>query len=428
MDRLNVTSIILTVADKAKPLLIKLIPIGFLRRVKKGMIDSAMIKLEREKVKPFARAANPDGVNLIGFIRGEIGLGESCRLVAGGLRESGLDFTVYNYEQISAMQCNDFSWDDKITNTAPYNINLIHIQPYELPLAFVRISRDIWDGRYNIAFWLWELEDFPQEWENALALVDEIWTPSEFSSESIRKATGKPVYTIPYAMAVPDCGFYNRESFHFPEDMFLFLCMYDCNSTMERKNPMAAINAYKQAFSSAERRAGLVLKMNNPQQKDIDVIHEALSGYPNIYIVADVLEKIKVNALIAITDVYVSLHRSEGFGLVPAEAMLLGTPVIATNWSSNTEFMNADTACLVDFNLIDIDGDYGPYRKGNRWADPDIAQAAGFMRKLYEDKGYHQQIAKNAKACIEEKLAPIHAAGLIRARIMVLYEKEGLTT
>ena len=424
MRRINIAAAVMRFSEKIRPFLVKILPINLLRKIKKNMVNSSMAELDSDiGYTQFIADAHPDGVNLIGFIRGEIGLGQSCRLVASGLQASGLDFTVYNYEQVSAMRFSDHSWDYKITDTTPYNINLIHINPYELPLAYFRIGRTIWDERYNIAFWLWELERFPSQWEQMLKLVDEIWTPSEFSSDSIRKVTDKPVRTIPYALANLDCGTYRREHFDLPDDKFLFLCLYDCNSFIKRKNPMAAISAFKRAFSRDDRNVGLVIKVNNPQKKDLHAIRKELFGFANVYIIAEVMDKTKVNALISCVDTYVSLHRSEGFGLVPAEAMLLGTPVIATNWSANTEFMNNDVACMVDYVFITIEEDHGPYEAGNRWADPDIEQAAGYMRKLYEDKEFHRNISAKAQSYIKEKLAPEHAAELITKRISEIIQQ-----
>ncbi len=105
------------------------------------------------------------------------------------------------------------------------------------------------------------------------------------------------------------------------------------------------------------------------------------------------INKTEVNSLLADVDVYVSLHRSEGFGLVMAEAMYLGTPVIATNWSGNTEFMNSDTACMVGYDLIELDRDYDVFKKGNVWADAHVDEAADYMKRLYEDKEFYNQIA-----------------------------------
>jgi len=419
--KFNLTSTFLSFSDKIRPVLMMVFPIEMLRKVKKGIVSSSMEKLHAEAaIIPFDRSSHPDGINLIGYIQGETGLGQSCRLVAGAMQTAGVPFTVYDYNQVSSIRFNDHSWAHKITNTTPYNINLIHINPYELPLAFFHIGRKIWDGRYNIAFWLWELEEFPSSWLNALLLVDEVWTPSEFASESIRKVTDKPVHTIPYGLTMPDCGGYSRKDFQLPEDKFLFLCMYDSSSVMERKNPFGAISAFKNAFPKNDRQ-GLVIKVNNPQPSDIELISEEVKGYSNIFILTDTLDRLKVNALLACVDVYCSLHRAEGFGLVPAEAMFLGTPVIATNWSSNTEFMNNDVACMVDYELIPIAKDLGPFQAGNRWAEPDIQHAAQFMKRLYSDTEYYYEIAGRAKAHIHSKLSLGQAASLAQNRITEIY-------
>lgn len=419
----NLTLLLLTITEKIKPLLVKFLPISLLRRVKKSLVNYYMNKLSRETKRAFfPRSANADGINLIGYIQGEIGLGQSCRLLAKSIEHAKIDYTIYNYDQVSAMRFNDKSLSHKISNTTPYNINLIHIAPYEIPLAYYRLGRSLWDNRYNIAYWLWELENFPPEWENALTLADEIWTPSEFASASIRKITKKPVCTIPYAFSELAPQKYSRKHFDIPDDKFLFLVMYDCNSTMERKNPIGAINAFKQAFDTKDTNVGIVIKVNNPQSKDIEIIKKELANYPCVYILADVLDKEEVNSLIACVDVYVSLHRAEGFGLVPVEAMLLGTPVISTAWSSVTEFMNNDVACMVDYEFTEIIKDCGPYKSGNRWADPNIMQAAKYMQQLYTNKDLRITLANKAKTHILEHFSPNKIAALIQNRMSEIYK------
>ncbi len=419
-----ISKYILHITSKFKPVLIKILPIELLRCVKRKFVNKCIDKSVESKKAPFERNKYPDGINLIGFIRGEIGLGQSCRLLADAVNYSNLDFTIYNYEQISSMRYNDNSWDSKITNTAPFNINLMHINPPDLALAHVTLNKDIWDYKYNIAFWLWELEEFPEDWVKCFSLVDEIWTPSEFASNSIRKKTSLPVHTIGYPISAPVAEAYNREYFELPEDKFLFLCMYDSNSTIHRKNPIGTIEAFKKAFSKDWDNVGLVIKVNNPQQEDIIKIKKMLDGYHNIYLIPKIMTKIEVNSLIKSCDVFVSLHRAEGFGLPLAEAMLLGTPTIATNWSANTEFMNNDVACMVDYNLIPLEIDYAMYKKGNRWADPDINQAAVFMKKLYEDKDYYNRISKNAQNYIKNNLNQEVASKAIENRINAIYNDE----
>lgn len=413
----KVRNLIMTLTMKFRPVLVKILPIEFLRAVKKRVIHHATDEVEKYQLKDFLPSSGKNGVNLIGYIRGEIGLGQSCRLVAAGLEAAGVPFTIYNYQQVSAMRSEDHSWDHKISNQTPYNINLFHINPYEVPLAFSALSPAFWDNKYNIAFWLWELEKFPPEWCFALNCFHEIWTPSEFVSESIRKVTDKPVCTMPYFIQAPADLKMGRKKFQLPDNTFLFLTMYDCNSTIERKNPIGALRAFKKAFSPEETDVGLVIKVNNPTETDLRKIREELKGYQNIFLLSGVYSKTEVNSLIANADVLVSLHRAEGFGLVPAEAMLLGTPSIATNWSANTEFMNSETACMVDYTLVPIEKDCGPYPKGERWAEPDLEQAAYYMRKLYEDTEYYQRIKENGKKAIQTILGREQAGQKIKIRI-----------
>jgi glycosyltransferase involved in cell wall biosynthesis len=123
---------------------------------------------------------------------------------------------------------------------------------------------------------------------------------------------------------------------------------------------------------------------------------------------------------VASVDVYISLHRSEGFGLPAAEAMYLGTPVIATNWSATTEFMSRQTACLVDYDMIVLERPLGPYPKGSRWADADIMQAADYMVRLYQDKTYYQDISQNAKQSIRLQLNSRNVGNIMESALSMI--------
>jgi glycosyltransferase involved in cell wall biosynthesis len=419
-----ISKFILFVTSKFKPFLIKIMPIELLRKVKRKLVKNLIDKNMNRNNKTYDRSMNPDGINFIGLIKAEVGLGQSCRLIAEAIDNTDIEYTVFNQIQINSCRQEDSSWDNKITNTTPFNINLIHINPPDLAIAFLTLDKSIWDYKYNIAFWLWELEEFPDEWVKCFDLLDEIWTPSEFVSNSIRKKTSLPVYTMVYPINAPTNEDFNRKYFKLPEDKFLYLCMYDSNSMTERKNPRAVINSFRNAFESSEQNIGLVIKINNPDAKDLELINQSLKDYSNIYIIKEIMTKTEVNSLIKDVDVLVSLHRAEGFGLPLAEAMLLGTPTIATNWSANTEFMNDDIACMVDFDLVTLDKDYGVFKKGNRWADPNIDQAAMFMRKLYEDKAFYNSISLVAQNYIKNNLNIKKASIAIQNRINDIYTNE----
>lgn len=414
---MRVQKIIIRIAYGLKPILFKVLPVSWLRNIKAKMIQKNFSELKQLNIKPYEKGRYPMGVNLLGSIRVETGLGQSCRLVANELLHTGLPMTIYNYIQVGNIKQTYTEYDAYVSEECKYAVNLVHINPHELGLALLQLDRKIWDNRYNIGFWLWELEEFPEEWLPCIQCMDEIWTPSEFISRAIRKKTSKPVHTIPYcitAKQIPECG---REAFGLPTDRFLFLMMYDSNSVMERKNPVGVIQAFQKAFSPEEVGVGLVIKVSSAEKGEIAELKKELAEYENIYFITETMPKEKVNSLIAYVDAVVSLHRAEGFGLVMAEAMYLGTPTIATNWSANTEFMNPGVACMVDCRLIEIEETVGPFRKGQKWAEPDVHQAAGYMKKLYSDKEFYEKISRNAQDYIREKLGMDQAVRKMMERL-----------
>ena len=207
-----------------------------------------------------------------------------------------------------------------------------------------------------------------------------------------------------------------RQYFHLPEDQFLFLVMFDSASTTSRKNPMGALRAFEQAFLADHQKVGLVIKVNNPKEEDLQKIREVVGEERNVYLIAEVMEKAMINSLIQCVDVFVSLHRAEGFGLVIAEAMLLGTPVIATNYSANTEFMSEESSCLVDYQLCKVEKDDEIYKKGYVWAEPDVAQAAQYMRRLFEDHQYYARKKIAGKRYVGEVLSKDNTTKMINDR------------
>lgn len=419
---MNFSKIAIDIAAKCKPVLVKIIPIDWLRAMKDGMIEKNTKKLKNEKIKEFDPEKFKDGINLIGNIKADTGIGQSTRLVADILSNSGIEYSVCNYFQLPGGSMTDTTYDEKISGELPYNINLIHVNASEFTVAYMQLGKKVWDNRYNIAFWLWELEEFPDEWVGCIDLVDEIWTPAEFVSESIRKKTSKPVKTIPYSVKAPTDDQFDRKHFNLPEDKFLFFMMYNSGSIMERKNPIGTLEAFKAAFGKDDDKVGLVIKINEMEDSsEISGIKAFFDGYKNIYFITENMSKIEVNSLVKAVDVLVSLHRAEGFGLGMAEAMLVGTPTIATNWSANTEFMNSDVACMVNYELIEIKEDYGLFKKGYRWADADINQASEYMKKLYQDRKFGKDMADKAKNFIEEKLSMEHSVKLVRDRIQEIY-------
>ncbi len=174
----------------------------------------------------------------------------------------------------------------------------------------------------------------------------------------------------------------DKSRFGLPEDAVVFGFMFDFDSVLERKNPLGLIRAFKAAFGD-DPAAFLLLKTNGRPRHDYAarrVFQEAQQA--NIRIMSGVRSRAETLDLMASLDVYVSLHRFEGFGLTCAEAMALAKPVIATDHSGNRDFMDAASAVMVPAEIVVTNRAFGPYPSGSIWASPDEVAAAEMMRRL----------------------------------------------
>ena len=232
----------------------------------------------------------------------------------------------------------------------------------------------------------------------AFSLVNEVWVGSRFTQNAFSAKSPVPVVYIPPPIVSRRSAGFSRSYFNLPAGRFLFLMMCDANSFLERKNPLGVVRAFKQAFASEDASVALVLKVTGLEnlRPELQEIREEISGYQNIYVLNRTMAREEIDSLLACVDCLVSLHRSEGFGLIPAEAMSLGKPVILTNWSGNTDYMTADNCIGIDYKLVRLDKDYGPYKAGQYWAEPDVEQAASWMKRLAREPELGERIGKAA--------------------------------
>ena len=346
---------------------------------------------------------NQNGVNIIGHLNADNGLGEAARGTIRALSKTNIPFSVNDFETN-----NTFSGYQSYPEGFPNQINIIHVNPDNFLELWDHYPREALTRHYSIAVWYWELPDFPQKWVKLFDLVDEIWVATEFVRNSIQKKTNKIVRIVPPAIHVEVDDSCTREDFGLPENVFLFLCAYDTYSVQARKNPLGSINAFTKAFSPKEEKVGLVVKVNHASfnQKEVDELKKRLSQYKHCYFLEESYPRKKFNALINLVDCYISLHRSEGFGLIPAESMYLGKPVIMTNWSGNLDFTRTDNSCPVDYRLIQVGKRIEVYDSRQLWADPDADQAADYMKKLVSDKTFYKEISQNAAKSIRELYGP----------------------
>ncbi|HEY3800433.1 MAG TPA: glycosyltransferase [Caulobacteraceae bacterium] len=259
--------------------------------------------------------------------------------------------------------------------------------------------------RRRVAVWAWEIEDAPPPRAVQVApLFDEIWTSSEHSARALRAHVSTPVVVIPEAVAPPSPSL-ARPDFGLPASAFVFLFSFDSLSLLLRKNPGGVVAAYLRAFPNARADVRLVLKATNLRPEEAAALREAIGARDDIQLIDCHWPAERWFSLLAACDAYVSLHHAEGFGRGMAEAMFYAKPVIATGYSGNLEFMDAETAYLVPFEMVEVGCDVGPFRAAMRWAEPDIDAAARMMAALVADPAAGRVVGARAAARVQAELS-----------------------
>jgi glycosyltransferase involved in cell wall biosynthesis len=395
----------------------KLVPPPVREALRQPWRDARLSAVRRGGYK---RGVREEGVNLIGLFRSESGLGQGSRLLAGAVEASGVPFDAVGYHfDCSKMGGCGFEGRLAPPAEARYGVNVAQMTVDGVAPAVERMGRDFWDGRYNIAHFSWELPALPKRWRRQDRFFDEVWTISAFSAGALQAALDRPVYVIPYGITASAAEGLGRSFFGLPEEDFLFLFMYDVNSVVERKNPMGAARAFQEAFKKDERGVGLVIKINDHLRlgAGLEELKAAVGGWGNIRIIDEIYRKGEVDALVSACDAFVSLHRAEGYGLSIAEAMLLGKPVIVTGWSGNMEFTNEENSCVVGYELAKVGKTRFMYDWWQYWAEPDVKEAAGYMRRLREDRGYREAVGAAGRRTIERTQSVGRSAREIRRRL-----------
>ncbi len=363
----------------------------------------------------------PFGLNIYGFAYGELGIGEDLRMAVECCEVANIPYHVVNIDAGDTRQA-DMHLKGKVSEGAeppPYNTNLFCLPAFDtVSRVFMQKGAVVFEGYRNIGWWPWELSVFPKAWKPyAFELIDEVWASSTFLEDMYKRATDKPVKLVPLAVSVDRMKPYPRKHYGLPEKKFLFLYIFDFNSSVARKNPMAAVQAFKQAFKPSDNTVGLVLKTMNtkPNNPEWKAFLKECQADKRIQLITKTLDRPEVLGLINTCDAYVSLHRAEGFGRTLAEAMLLGKPVVATNYSGNVDFMQNELAHPVDFELIDLDNSaYQWITEADKaqWSDCINISAAAQLQMTHRS---------NAKAKAKQRLIPQFSvnsvAGLMTAAL-----------
>lgn len=337
----------------------------------------------------------PPVVNAIGCWTATTGLAEAARRSIKALSEAGVGVALTDYEVDVPKDLRRATRDLlAMSQGRPGAIDLCFLNINEMHGVNDEFLRSD-PARYLIAYWFWELPELPPQLRPEVRRFDEIWVASHFVKGNLVPYTSAPIHVMP-AVVQPDVpADLSRRDFGLPEEACTFLFNFDASSGIARKNPFGIIDAFKLAFADVgdRDRVCLVMKTLNLArwpEAEFD-LRRRVSEVGGIVLDHE-FTAAEMSALTNVSDVYVSLHRSEGFGLGIAEAMYFGVPVIATRYSGSEEFLSSANSCGVGFHIRNIDTAelrYNPssemlYRRDMQWAEPKVQQAARWMWILYQ--------------------------------------------
>ena len=347
-------------------------------------VDPGFLASTPEELHPNRPSEVDPGVNLVGYLAGEFGVGTASRLMARLVRGAGLPLattTIFTEHHRHMAQ----------------PVTTIEGAPFELSLLMLNADAllHLWHGpelavhhqRRRVGVWYWEVGVLPEPMRPAFGLLDEVWCASEYVRSALEPWADRPVLKHPLALrpAVPTA--LSRSDVGLPQDRFVFGFSFDYSSVTRRKNPMGLIDGYRRAFGPDDG-ATLAIKVIHAEQWTAEAaeVREVARGRDDILFIDRFFDPLEMRAFFQLLDCYVSLHRAEGLGLTIASAMAAGVPAIATGWSGNLEFMSEANSLLVPFQLTEVGDGAAPYPPDACWAEPDLDAAASMMRMLFDDR------------------------------------------
>lgn len=362
-------------------------------------------------ITPFT--ARPFGVNLIGHAFDVFGIGEDLRMAARALEAAGVPYCVINHPAANGVDNTDRSlepWLCSDPNGGPYAFNLVcmaaPIQARWLRQSGLEPLRE----RYTLCAWPWETQKWPHAWLPLLQVADELWPSSSFTNVALARPAAslrKPLKIMAMAAEIaepdryctPEARRAARSRHGLPADVVLFGYGFDLNSTATRKNPMAALEAFQLAFplphlpATSEREltqhplshhVALLIKTFPPRSfsAEWEWLRLRAKEDSRIHLIATSFERSELLALYGCCDVFLSMHRSEGYGRGMAEALQLGLDVIATDFGGNTDFCTGILAHPVRYREVPVPRGAYPSADGHHWAEPDLEHAAELCREV----------------------------------------------
>ncbi len=359
------------------------------------------------------------GVHLYGYVRSQSGIGQGARGLVSALKTTNIPLAVTALANLND-QRETHPFPEISPPTNGMRIALIDANAEQTRKMEELINPQKLRGCYRIGYWVWELSKFPQIWEPATQIIDEFWVPSQFVATALRSITNKPIHIIPHVIKPETPAALGRSHFKLPPERTIFLTSFDVNSFMKRKNPDATISAFREAFDEASPNSPiLAIKIHGGEGKVeiTQTLQRHIGNISNIVLIDQTLKRDEYLALQHLCDVFISLHRSEGFGLNIAETMHIGKAVIATDYSGNCDFLDESNGIPIPYELVNVPNGAYPHSTGQKWAEPDHQAAILAMQKLAYDQGLRDRLGQQAKDTIIRSFSEQSVSKIIKKRI-----------
>ena len=364
---------------------------------------------------PRRRSGLPLGVNVVGYLRSELGVGEVARQFISALDAAGVPALPVGLHAPDNRQGHSYATAAQDRN--PFAVNLICVNADGLPAFAAEAGREFLDDKYNIGVWWWETSRFPPEHLGAFEYLDEVWAGSRFIAETLSAVAPIPVVHVPLALDFPLTLPRDPGALGLP-DAYTFLFSYDYNSVAARKNPLGALEAYTRAFGPEDGTILVLKSINGDRHASAHRrVREAAADRTDVIVLDEYLDQADKDRLMASCDCYVSLHRSEGFGLTLAEAMFHGKPVVGTGYSGNMDFMTEANSYPVAYTMAAVGGGAEPYAADEEWAEPDLDDAVRLLRHVRKNPSEAAARGARAAADIRAKYAPRVAGEALAERL-----------
>lgn len=264
-----------------------------------------------------------------------------------------------------------------------------------------------------------ETDKCSANWVQACLKMNHVIVPSEFSKKCLVNSglKSKRVTVIPESY-IDSCMIPSDDiSLEFETNKnFLMLGQMSGDWETDRKNTAQTIALFCEVFRN-DPDVGLIVKTNSGGNSTLDrtisrnkldsILKQVRKGnFPKVYFLHGYLKEKEVSSLYHHPKVkgLISLTHGEGFGLPLLEAAACGLPVLATNWSAHTEFLNLGTWCQLHGTIDPVPQrkiDDVIFVKGSRWANPDMSIARETLRTFVDEIDGYQESAKELQRSIQ---------------------------